>query len=409
MTRIMTRILLSLLLGATIASAADQTILGSQLLVKNPSTPEKRTVVGKAKESASSNTIVGDPTVNGATLTVRAEGTNPSEQTFALPQGTNAKGKPLWTGDALDGFKYKNSDGVNGPVKKAQLKKSAKGVFTIKFTVSGKLGPVSVVPPNPGDGGCILLELTGGDSYSVRFAPGDGEVTNKDGVSFKVKKPTSEGSCVTGSTTSTSSTTSSTTSTSGPTTTTLFAGPAFPPVGGSVMYNFSGNSQAAGGADLALFDFSPTTWTALYWGSWTAPSLPTAGLDGSQHALSFVGISGGDTIVTWQGTTPWTNPGDMMVYVVPIRLTITLVTPPSGVVWVDSTTITGLDPGAATGVGAVVDVAPSGTAQNFTVKFEYTADVPTDDPTGFIPLGNVPTTGGGLTVTSFSGAFYSQP
>ena len=71
----MTRILLSLLLGATIASAADQTILGSQLLVKNPSTPEKRTVVGKAKESASPNTIVGDPTLNGATLTVRAEGT----------------------------------------------------------------------------------------------------------------------------------------------------------------------------------------------------------------------------------------------------------------------------------------------------------------------------------------------
>jgi hypothetical protein len=155
-------------------------------------------------------------------------------------------------------------------------------------------------------------------------------------------------------------------------------------------------------------DFSPTTWTALYWGSWTAPSLPTAGLDGSQHALSFVGISGGDTIVTWQGNTPWTNPSDMAVHVVPIRLTITLVTPPTGVVWVDSTTITGLDPGAATGVGAVVNVAPSGTAQDFTGKFEYTADVPTDDPTGFIPLGNVPTTGG-VTVTSFSGAFYSQP
>src|SRR5258706_12868045 len=123
----MTRILLSLLLGATFASAADQTILGTLLVVKDPGAPEKRSVVGKAKESASPNTIVGDPTVNGATLTVRAEGTNPSEQTFALPQGTNAKGKPLWTGDALDGFKYKDSDGANGPVKKAQLKKSGKG------------------------------------------------------------------------------------------------------------------------------------------------------------------------------------------------------------------------------------------------------------------------------------------
>ena len=175
------------------------------------------------------------------------------------------------------------------------------------------------------------------------------------------------------------------------------------------MFGFSGNAQNAGGADLSLFDFSPTTWTALYWGSSTGSSLPKAGLDGSLHALSFVGISGGDTVVTWQGTTPWTNPSDSMVHIVPIRLTITLVTPPSGVVWVDSTTITGLDPGAGTGIGAVVDVAPAGTAQNFVVKFEYTADVPTDGPTGFIPVGTIPTTGGSQVQTSFSGAFYSQP
>ena len=41
----MTRILVSLLLGATIASAADQAILGNQLVVKNPSTPEKPSLV----------------------------------------------------------------------------------------------------------------------------------------------------------------------------------------------------------------------------------------------------------------------------------------------------------------------------------------------------------------------------
>jgi hypothetical protein len=57
----------------------------------------------------------------------------------------------------------------------------------------------------------------------------------------------------------------------------------------------------------------------------------------------------------------------------------------------------------------VVDVAPSGTAQDFAVKFEYTADIPTDDPTGFIPFSNVPTNGGGLAVSSFTGGFYSQP
>jgi len=318
----------------------------------------------------------------------------------------NSKGKPLWSGDANKGFKYKDADGVNSAVKKAQLKKSGKGVFSIKFMATGKLGTVSVLPPNPGDGGCVLLQLTGGDSYSVQFD--DGEVTNKDGASFKVKKPLSEGSCIGGSTTSTSSTTT-TTSSPGPTTTTLFGGPAFPPVGGSADYAFTGDAQTAAGSQLSLFNFAPSTWTALYWGSWSAPSTPTAGLDGSLHALSFAGISGGDTIVTWQGTTPWTDPSDMSLHIVPIRLTITLVSPPSGVVWVDSTTIPGLDPGAGTGMGAAVDVAPAGTAQGFTVKFQYSADVPTDDPTGFIPFANVPTTGGGQTQASFSGAFYSQP
>jgi len=144
----MTRILLSLLLGATFASAADQTILGIQLLVKNPSTPEKRTVVGKAKETNSPNSIVGNPTVNGATLTVRADGTNPTEQTFALPQGMNSKGKPLWSGDANKGFKYKDPKGDNGAIKTVQIKKSSSGGFSIKAVALGKL-VVRVINPEP--------------------------------------------------------------------------------------------------------------------------------------------------------------------------------------------------------------------------------------------------------------------
>jgi hypothetical protein len=76
--------------------------------------------------------------------------------------------------------------------------------------------------------------------------------------------------------------------------------------------------------------------------------------------------------------------------------------------WVASTSVPDLDPGPASGVNAVVDVAPSGTALDFTVKIEFTADIPTD-ALGFIPLSTVPQTGGGLLVSSFSGAFYSQP
>src|SRR5262245_18109819 len=49
----MRRIEFALLLGSTLAHAADQTILGSKLRVKNPSTAEKRQVSGSAKEKAS--------------------------------------------------------------------------------------------------------------------------------------------------------------------------------------------------------------------------------------------------------------------------------------------------------------------------------------------------------------------
>jgi hypothetical protein len=212
--------LFAALLACTTATsfAADQTILGNQLLVKNPSSPEKRQVVTKAVEKASPNTIVGNPATSGATLTVTANGANPSVQTYSLPGGTApSTGKPYWSGDAVKGFKYKDPKGDAGPVKSAQIKKAGNGTFQIKATISGKNDPVSVVPPNPGTDGCVLLTIAGGDSYSVKFA--SGQVTNKDGVQFKVSKPTAEGSCVTTTTTTTSS--STTTSTSSTTSTTI--------------------------------------------------------------------------------------------------------------------------------------------------------------------------------------------
>jgi len=43
-----------------------------------------------------------------------------------------------------------------------------------------------------------------------------------------------------------------------------------------------------------------------------------------------------------------------------------------------------------------------------TTNWAFTADIPTD-ASGFIPLSSVPTTGGGLTLSSFGGGFYSKP
>ncbi len=218
----MRRLLLvvSLVVCPMLARAADQPVLGNQLVVKNPSAPEKRKVVVKAKEPASTDSIVGDPTANGATLEVRAAGDSPSSQIFPMPIGMNpANGKPFWSGDATKGFKYKDPKGTNGPVKAALVKKTGSGVFQIKAVITGKFSGVDVVPPNDGTGGCALLQIGGGDSYSVDFHTGT--VTNKGATLFKVVKPTQAATCIT-TTTSTSS--STTTSTSSSTTTTTLNG-----------------------------------------------------------------------------------------------------------------------------------------------------------------------------------------
>src|SRR5262245_26041597 len=91
------------LLVSIAAYAADQTILGKQLQVKDPQpgvNPTKRAIVAQGKEKSSPNTVVGDPTVVGATLTVFADGTTASSQTFTLPAA-------LWT-TTKTGFKYKD-------------------------------------------------------------------------------------------------------------------------------------------------------------------------------------------------------------------------------------------------------------------------------------------------------------
>jgi hypothetical protein len=197
--------------GSSAAWANDQTILGSLIQLKNPSTPDKRTVKGAAKESASPNTLVGDPTTGGATLTVRADGTNPSSQTFNLPAGTSpSTGKPFWSGDPVKGFKYKDAKFDNGPIKAVAIKKSGSGTFTIKLVGSGKVKPVNVVPPDQGTSACILLTIGGGDSYSVAFLPGDGTPTNKNALEYQVKKPALQATCVTTTTTTTTSTTTTT-------------------------------------------------------------------------------------------------------------------------------------------------------------------------------------------------------
>lgn len=177
---------------------------GSLLLVKDGGTPESRKLIVGGKDSAGP-ALVGDPVANGATLVVSAFGGTYSIQTFSLSAGSNAKGKPFWSGDPVKGYKYKDPTSENGPVKVAKVK-AAGGKFSLKAVVLGKTAALNVVPPNSGTSSCVEFSIGGGDTYDVAFL--DGTITNSGATLFKVTKPETEAACV--PTTTTTSTTTTT-------------------------------------------------------------------------------------------------------------------------------------------------------------------------------------------------------
>jgi hypothetical protein len=184
------RVLLIVLSFASLVHAADQTILGKQLLVKDPQPgvdATKRRIVGQGLEAGSPNTIVGDPTATGATLTVFADGTTASSETYQLPAA-------LWT-TVKGGFKYKDGQLTMGPVKTAVIT-LANGTFRLRAVVVGKTSGISLLPPNVGTEGCALFEITGGDRYHVRFPPApDSTIKKDDAQAFVIKDATVEGVC----------------------------------------------------------------------------------------------------------------------------------------------------------------------------------------------------------------------
>src|SRR5262249_42450101 len=122
------------------AIASEQTVRGSVLAVSNPGPAYRRKILLKAAESGTSDTIVGDPPIGGAALTIALRGTTPSAQSYELLAGTSAQThRPFWSGDVASGFVYRDSRGEHGAVSRFQMKIS-RGTFRIKAAVDGKLG-----------------------------------------------------------------------------------------------------------------------------------------------------------------------------------------------------------------------------------------------------------------------------
>jgi len=202
-----------------LALAADQSILGKVLSVKDPKPgvdATKRKVIATATETGSPNTIVGDPTLlspaGGGVLEVSVTGAVDLSQTFVLPQGTSSAGQPFWAATST-GFTYKDPAGDQGAVKSITIKRSGAGTVVLKAKVLGKNGPIDVLPPNDGTTGCVALQLgvdAGfGDRYSVQFGD-DSDITNSGAKAFTAKNPTEEGVCAAPTTTTIVSATTTT-------------------------------------------------------------------------------------------------------------------------------------------------------------------------------------------------------
>jgi hypothetical protein len=177
--------LLALSVGA--GHAADQTILGKRMVVIGSGT-----VLVVGKEPSSPNTLVGDPRVGGATLTIFANGGTDTSQTIALP----AAG---WSTPFQHGYGFFGG-GTAGPVRFVHIRKTFTGLVVIKALLLARLGAINLVPPNPGDSGGLILQINGGDRYCVTLGGAAGGSERKDDAErWVIRSATAEVPCPSGS------------------------------------------------------------------------------------------------------------------------------------------------------------------------------------------------------------------
>jgi hypothetical protein len=182
-------------LAANPPCPVEQHIFGKSVLVTDPEPgddPTRRKILVKAKELASPNPLIGDPIAGGATLEILLRGTTPSSQTFVLPAGA-----PFWRAIGSIGYRYRDSNSVNGPIKRLLVKKTATGTFLLTILGTGANSPLNLVPPNVGTEARVRLVIAGGgEPYCVSFG-GDagGPLGPNTAALFQASAPFGEGLC----------------------------------------------------------------------------------------------------------------------------------------------------------------------------------------------------------------------
>jgi hypothetical protein len=197
-------------LGGSPAGADTQMILGRKLDVRNPSDadPTRRSVFINGREGPdSTDPLVGDPTINGATVRVVVRGDAAVyDETFELPASGWSVRFTRHDWPVYKTFTYSNLE-VGGPVRSVVVTRSGyasregtpppdqprPGHFRIRVRLRGTDGPVNILPPNPGTDGGIVLTLGGGDSLCVGFgSSAGGEIVSNTERRFAIMRPASE-------------------------------------------------------------------------------------------------------------------------------------------------------------------------------------------------------------------------
>lgn len=309
---------------AATAGATDVPITGSKLtVVDHLLSPAKRKAVFKSSDPGI-QAGTEDPRVSGATV----ELVNPTagleqSDTFTLP----ATGW-LPIGDPPQGYKYKDSDLLHGPVKTAQIKNGKLVKFTAKgATMSFELGGV----PQTEVGVIVTI---GSTRFCTTFG---GVVTKDDGLKFSAKLAPAPGACpsippttttsttttsslapttsTTVTTTTTSSSTAPTTSTTTTTTSTTIVGNGIVDPNSAVLVTSNCLTNATGaqlGIQVTLVDTNtvPIVGASVLIGS-TAGLVSPVTASGNVYRAVLVGPAAGTTAqitVTANGTPLTTQP-----------------------------------------------------------------------------------------------------
>ena len=154
-----------------IAIAAQQGAAAKKLLVKNPPSGNKK-IVYLSKNTT--GTVGGNPVTNGASFFIGIGGDG--TQCINLPAGS-------WSATPV-GFKYKDPQLTNGPVKVALIKQTPSGNFLLKVIAKGS--GITVVPGDPTSSYNTNFKINGGgDEYCA--SDGSAAPTKDTDKKFLVK------------------------------------------------------------------------------------------------------------------------------------------------------------------------------------------------------------------------------